>query len=122
MIYNYLFFKCYLFFKNQKYRKNPVSKASGIIGGLLLLNIYTVLSVLKKYFFDYTISTFLFISIIILTIIITNLFFNKKKIVRITKQYSACTRQQLLVKKMMSSLYIVISIAMFFIFMSNLTK
>lgn len=122
MIYNYLFYRLNLVFKKQKYRKNPTSKASGVIGGLLLLNIYTILSILKKYFVDYTISPLTFTIIVVLTIVLSNFVFNKKRFDKAIKQYSGYSRRQLIARRVIANLYITLSIILFFIFMDNLTK
>lgn len=109
-----------MFFKKQKYRKNPSSKASGVVGGLLLLNVFTLFSILKKYIFEYTVSPLVFILIVILTIILSNLIFNKKRLDKTIDRYSDYSKQKLMTRRIITNLYIVLSIILFFIFMNNL--
>lgn len=121
-MHTYLFYKFYLFFKKQKYRRNPSSKASGIISGLLLLNIYTVLSIIKNNFYEYTINGLVFISIVLLTTVLTSFVFNKKRLGKAIKRYSTYSNQKLILIRIFANLYIALSIILFFVFMDNLTN
>jgi len=121
MIFKYLYFRYYKFFGKQSFRKNPKGKARGIIIGLLVLNVFTLLSIVKKYFYNFTINPITFILIPIILIILTYIIFNKVLTDKIITTYSTYTRKQLLIRKFFSYIYIAGSIILFFVFMENLT-
>jgi hypothetical protein len=110
-----------MFFDKQKYRKRPISKASGVIGGLILLNVYTVLSIVKSNFINYTINSIFFILIAILTIISASLMFNSKKLSKLVEEYSTFTKRQFMIRRVVGNIYIILSIILFFKYMVNLT-
>ena len=121
MVLKYLYFRYYQFFGKQSFRKNPKAKARGIIVGLLALNVFTLLSLVKEYFYNFTINPITFILIPIILIILTNIIFNNVLTDEIINTYSTYTRKQLLIRKFFSYLYIAGSIILFFVFMENLT-
>ncbi|PIF06410.1 MAG: hypothetical protein CSA36_01600 [Draconibacterium sp.] len=118
---NFIFYRLYLFFDKQKYRKNPASKASGLVGGLMLLNVYTILSIVKTNLMNYTINSFLFILIAILTIVLASLIFNSKRLSKLVEKYSTFTKRELMIRRMVGYIYIILSIILFFKYMVNLT-
>jgi hypothetical protein len=118
---NFIFYRSYVFFEKQKYRKKPASKASGVVGGLILLNVYTILSIVKANFINYTINSLLFILIAIAIIILASLIFNSKKLRRLVDKYSTFTKRQLVIRRVFGNIYIILSIILFFKYMVNLT-
>lgn len=121
MVFKYLYFRFFQIFEKQNFRKNTKVKARGIIVGLLTLNVFTILSIVKKYYFYFRIEPIIFILIPIVLILVTGLIFNKNVSEKIIKVYSAYTKKQLLVRRVLSNIYIIGSIILFFIFMENLT-
>ncbi len=118
---DFIFYRSYLFFEKQKYRKKPTSKASGVVGGLMLLNIYAILSIVKTHFFNYTVNSLFFVLIAILTIVFASLIFNSRRISKLIDKYSKCSKKQLIIKRIIGNIYIVLSIILFFKYMVNLT-
>lgn len=118
---DFIFYRSYLFFEKQKYRKKPASKASGVVGGLILLNIYAILSIVKTYLFSYTVNPLFFVLIAILTIVFASVVFNSRRIYKLIERYSKCSKKQLIIKRIIGNAYIVLSIILFFKCMVNLT-
>lgn len=121
MVFKYLYFSFYQVFEKQKFRKNPRAKARGIITGLLTLNVFTILSIVKKYLYEFTITPIIFILIPIILIVITNIVLNNHLSDKIIYIYSTYTKKQLLTRKFLTLFYIIGSIVLFFLFMENLT-
>ncbi len=119
---NFIFYRLYLFFKKQKYRRKPVSKASGVIEGLILLNVYTILSVIKTHFLDYTINLVSFVLIGLLTIVLASLAFTSAKINKLEEKYSTFSKKQLIIRRIIGNIYIILSLILFFKYMVNLIK
>lgn len=121
MVFKYLYYRYYQFFEKQNFRKNPKAKARGIIVGILALNVFTILSIVKEYLYEFTISPLIFILIPILLIILTTIILNNTLSDKIIQAYSNYTSRQLLVRRIFSNTYIAGSIILFFKFMENLT-
>lgn len=118
---NFIFYWSYIFFDKQKYRKSPASKASGVVGGVMLLNVFTILSIVKTNFINYTINSLFFILIAILTIILASLVFNSKRLSKLIEKYSTLSKRQLMIRRVVGNIYIILSIILFFKYMVNLT-
>lgn len=121
MVFNLIFYRSYLFFAKQKFRKDPVIKASGMIGGIILLNVFTIMSLIKSYIVDYAVNEFQFIIITIIVVLVAMKLYNEKKLKKINNKYSKYPNQRLRTLTIFSGIYAVISIIMFFAFMVNLT-
>lgn len=120
MIFDYLYYRNYLFFERQQYRRNPRLKAIAVLVGLLTLNVYTVLSIVRRFSNEFAISSLAFISIPIVLIVLMNLIISKKVSDSIVSTFKSFTKKQLLTNRIAANAYVIASIVLFFVFMSNL--
>lgn len=122
MIIRFIYYKSFLFFTKQTYRRNIKIKSYGVLVILLTMNIYTLLSIIKALKPSFSITSVTFILIPLLLLGILSLIFTKKISDRIVESFNRHNDRQILFIKISTIIYIIGSIVLFFVFMNNLVQ
>ncbi len=119
MIYN-LFYGFYLSAKKHNSR-NPTNKAMGVISLIVMINVTTVLSIIKNYIYSFNIDLWILFAIIIgFSILLVKLIYSKVKIQYILRSREEYSIDKNLKLKRLSNLYYFMSFVFMVVFIENL--
>ncbi|RLD37377.1 MAG: hypothetical protein DRI74_06905 [Bacteroidetes bacterium] len=119
MIYN-LFYGFYLSAKKHNSR-NPTNKAMGVISLIVMINVTTVLSIIKGYIYSFNIDLWILFAIIIgFSILLVKLIYSKVKIQYILRSREEYSIDKNLKLKRLSNLYYFMSFVFMVVFIENL--